>query len=167
MTPKEEMEAKLFGSLDTLEHKTMDEYIRSSKLHRKVLERHLNKTGVYRSQHQLLLYIYCHPGVSQRELAGLHNTSAATVAVSLKKLEKGAYIERLVDQDDNRINQITVTNKGREVVEKSISFFRMVETRMFDGFSQEELAQLYGYVHRIRENLIQMLGEAESEEQNS
>ena len=50
----------------------------------------------------------------------MYGVSGATMAVSLKKLEKGGYINRLVDQHDNRCNQICITEKGREVVEESV-----------------------------------------------
>lgn len=166
MIPKDAMEKKLFGGLDTLEHKVVDEYMKTNKLHRKLLEKNLNKSGVFRSQHQLLMYIYCHPSVSQKELAKLYNVSTATVAVSLKKLEKGGYIRRLMDKEDNRINQTLITPKGQAIVESSVSFFRMVEAGMFDGFSQEELERLHGFLSRIHKNIDRMLNETESEGQN-
>ena len=38
-------------------------------LHRTILERKLNQNGLYRSQHQLLMYISDHPNQSQKEIA--------------------------------------------------------------------------------------------------
>lgn len=167
MIPKDAMERKMFGGLDTTQHKVIDEYMKTNKLHRKLLEKNLNKSGVFRSQHQLLMYIYCHPSVSQKELAELYNVSTAAVAVSLKKLEKGGYIRRLVDAEDNRINQTVITDSGRNIVENSISFFKRVETGMFAEFSQQEMEQLHGYLSRIHKNIDRMLKETESEGQNS
>ena len=46
-----------------------------------------------------------HSNASQKELAEYLNVTAATVAVSVKKLEKGGYITRIVDQEDNRYQQ--------------------------------------------------------------
>ena len=69
-------------------------------LHRTILERKLNQNGLYRSQHQLLMYISDHPNQSQKEIARLNRISPATAAVTLKKLEKGGYITRIVDQED-------------------------------------------------------------------
>ncbi len=167
MSERDTMVQELFGNLDSMEHQVVEAYIRTSKIHRKVLERHLNKTGVYRSQHQLLLYIFCHPQVSQKELARLHNVSTAAIAVSLKKLEKGGYIQRTVDQEDNRFHQILITEKGKKVVEASVSFFRQVEAGMFSGFSREEEEKLFQYLQRIYDNIEGMLQKTESEGQNS
>ena len=40
--------------LDSSAHHVLTQYIRIMKLHRSILEQRLNKTGVYRSQHQIL-----------------------------------------------------------------------------------------------------------------
>ena len=107
----------------------------------------------------------CALPISQKEVARLHHVSAATVAVSLKKLESGGYIRRVVDQEDNRYNQICITEKGEKIVEKSVRYFQTVEKNMFDGFSLEEMEMLYEYLGRIRKNLNGLLPEAEREEQ--
>lgn len=142
----------------------MHTYMGINRLQRTVLERELNKTGVYRSQHQLLMYISDNPNASQKDLAGMHHVSAATVAVSLKKLEHGGYIRRVVDQADNRFNQICITEKGKEIVEGSIAYFQRVEAQMYEGFEPEELLELQGYLDRIYQNLNRLLPETEREE---
>lgn len=142
----------------------METFMGIHRTHRTVLERQLNKTGVYRSQHQLLMYIYCNPNASQKEIAKLHHVTTATVAVSLKKLEQGGYIRRVVDQKDNRFNQICITEKGEEVAEGSLLFFKKMEAQMFEGFSDEELNRLQHFCKRIHDNLCNLLSETESEE---
>ena len=90
---------------DSPEHRLIEKYIRVTRLHRSVIEHRLEGTGVYRSQHQILMFASHNPNVSQKDLAEMYGVSGATMAVSLKKLEKGGYINRLVDQHDNRCNQ--------------------------------------------------------------
>ena len=84
--------------LDSSAHHVLTQYIRIMKLHRSILEQRLNKTGVYRSQHQILTTLAEHSNASQKEIAEYLNVTAATIAVSVKKLEKGGYITRIVDQ---------------------------------------------------------------------
>lgn len=145
-------------------HKVVETLMGVNRTHRMVLERQLNKTGVFRSQHQLLMYIAANPNVSQKDIATSHHVSTATIAVSLKKLENGGYIKRVVDQKDNRFNQICITPRGKAVTENSIQCFKEAEERMFEGFLQEELDQLEGLLGKVRKNLEQMLLEKESEE---
>ena len=122
-------------------HRIVEKYMFANKLHRSYLERELKKTGVFRSQHQLLMYIARNPNASQKDIAKINHVSTATIAVSLKKLEKGGYIKRTIDKEDNRFNQISITDKGMEIVKSSVYIFKRAEDRMFHGFSQEDLEQ--------------------------
>lgn len=154
-----------FKGWDSPYRNLMHTYMGINRLHRMVLERQLNKTGVYRSQHQLLMHIADNPNTSQKDLAAMHHVSTATVAVSLKKLENGGYIRRVVSQDDNRYNQICITEKGKAVVEGSIAYFQKLETQMYEGFKPEELEALQGFLDRIYHNLNGLLPETEREEE--
>lgn len=145
---------------DTPESRLLNQYMRIARKHRCVLEKRLNSTGVYRSQHRVLMCIHDHPNISQKELARMNDVTSATIAVTLKKLEKGGYISRTVDERDNRFNQITVTEKGQQVVGDSRRIFSEVEKAMFSGFTEEEFAVMSGYFDRIMENLARLeLGE--------
>ena len=153
---------------DSPQHRLIEKYIRVTRLHRSVIEHQLEGTGVYRSQHQILMYVSNNPNVSQKDLAKMYGVSGATIAVSLKKLEKGGYIKRLVDQDDNRCNQICITEKGRTVVEESVLIFHRLESCMFEGFSEHDMNVLGNLLDRIYGNLDRDLqpvpSEAEREE---
>ena len=140
-------------------------YMCVGRMHRTVLERQLNRTGVYRSQHQLLMFIADNPNASQKEIARFSQVSPATVAVSLKKLEHGGYIQRMVDEHDNRYNKICITEKGRTVVENSVRWFQKVENAVFEGFSAEEMATMQEFLNRMQQNLNSLLPETEREEQ--
>ena len=50
---------------------------------------------------------------SQRDVARTLRLSPATVAVSLKTLERDGYINRTADERDQRRNRVTLTDKGR------------------------------------------------------
>ena len=74
----------------------------------------------------------------------------------------------MVDQDDNRCNQICITEKGRKVVEESILIFQRLESCMFEGFSEHDMNVLGNLLDRIYGNLDRDLqpvpSEAEREE---
>lgn len=120
---------------------------------RRAIERRVKDTGVYRSQHALLMHLNRQPNCSQVELAGLLDVSPAAIAVSIKKLEKGGYIRRETDESDNRVHQVTITEKGEQVIQKSITMFQEVEAQMFAGFSDEEMKLMDGFLERIYHNL--------------
>lgn len=138
---------------DSKPHSVVEKYIVVNKLHRLYLEKELNRSGVFRSQHQLLMYISRFPDASQKEIANHHQVSTATIAVSLKKLEKGGYISRDMDQNDNRFNQIRITEKGKTVVESSKKVFQKVEDAMYASFTKEELLQFETFLDRMKLNM--------------
>lgn len=140
----------------------VEKYIMVNKLHRMYLERELNKSGVYRSQHQILMCLAKHPNASQKEIASQQHVSTATIAVSLKKLEKGGYISRMADRKDNRYNQICITPKGQSVVDGSIQVFRRVEDAFFKGFSEQELDGMEEFLNRMRLNMEYLFQESET-----
>lgn len=117
------------------------------------LERKVMDTGVYSSQHQMLMCLGDNPGCSQTMLAEKLHISTAAVTTTLKKLEKGGYISRETDSADNRTNQLQVTEKGRKVIEHSKQLFYELECDMYAGFSPEELQHLQKYYERILGNL--------------
>lgn len=90
---------------------------------------------------------------SQRQVARQMNLSPATVAVSLRTLERDGYVERSADQQDQRRNRVALTDKGRQAVEKCGESFRAVDERMLAGFTPEEKARLTGFFTRMLDNL--------------
>ncbi len=137
----------------TAEERMLHKYMKVGRCHRSVLERCLNSTGVYRSQHRILMCISDHPNISQTELAQLNDVTAATIAVTLSKLEKGGYICRAVDESDKRYNQIIITEKGEKVVKESRRIFQEIETTMFRGFTERDFEIMLTLFDRILENL--------------
>ncbi|AUS96738.1 MarR family transcriptional regulator [Clostridium thermosuccinogenes] len=124
--------------------------------HRKVMQHYLQETGVYQAQHHLLMKISHNRYASQKELAESMEVSTATIAVSLKKLEKGGYIKKIMDEEDNRLNQIIITEKGNKVVEQSKQIFESVDQKLFDGFTEKELSTLSSLLRKLDSNLARM-----------
>lgn len=147
------MSAKENMDFETRNNILMEKCIMTNKIQRMYLERELNQSGVYRSQHQILMYISRYPNASQKQIAKHQHVSTATIAVSLKKLEKGGYIKRAVDENDNRFNQISITPKGQTVMKQSRKIFQKVEDALFNGFTEEEINQFEQYIERIHLNL--------------
>jgi len=130
--------------------------------YRKIMQYYLEETGVYQAQHRLLMEISRNPNVSQKEIAGIMGISPATIAVSLKKLEKGNYINKEMDEGDNRLNQITITEKGRKVVEQSKQIFESTERKVLEGFTEDEKFALLHLLQKLNANLDKMEEEIKS-----
>ena len=97
----------------------MEKYLNHQVIHlfrytdqclKRMIGRKVEGTGLYRSQHRLLMILGKHPDCSQTAIAEKMDISPSAVAVTLKKLEKGGYISRQCHQHDNRVNEVVVTN---------------------------------------------------------
>ena len=133
-------------------------------MHRRLVEKRVEQTGVFRSQHMTLMYISSHEGCSQKEIADAHQVSGAAVAVNLKKLEKMGLVERVCDTHDSRCNRITITPAGADVVCRSRCIFEMIDNRMFSTLTPDELAVFRRCLDKIRDQLIEMIDEADAGE---
>ena len=124
--------------------------------HRKIMQYYLDETGVYQAQHRLLMVIAHNPNTSQNDIAKMMDVSAATIAVSLKKLKKEGYIKKEMDEEDNRLNKIALTEKGNRVVEQSRQIFESTDQKVFEGFTEEDKNTLSVLLQKLNDNLARM-----------
>lgn len=137
---------------DELTHRAVEKYITITKIYHHYLDRELKKTGLSRSQHQLLMFVARRPGSSQREIAAGQRISTASVAVTVKKLEEGGYVARSADKSDARYSRLQITPKGMAVVEDSVKLFNHTKEALFSGFGSGEIQQFEAFLDRLKRN---------------
>ena len=123
------------------------------QMHRKKMERLLEGTGLHRAQHRLLMTLSEGKFESQAELAAVLEISTATVAVSLKKLERDGYIQKTTKKDDSRAKFVSLTEKGEDVVARSREIFAYMDQSVIRGFSEEELVTLRKFLKQMYDNV--------------
>ena len=135
-------------------HDVIHLLIRAARMHKILFDEALCNEGIHGSQHRMLLLIsWANIPLSQKEIADKLEISPASVAVTLKKLEKNGYIKRESCSPDNRKNEISVTEKGMEVLRKTGSSMRKANKNMLIDFKDDEIEVLKGYLKRINDNL--------------
>ena len=154
---KKEME------LEQLQMNLIGKMILITKEHRTAVNRYVEKNDLQKSQHRLLL-VLSHlieesSNVSQRDLAESLNVTPAAVAVTLKKLEKGGIISKTTSETDNRYNELSITEKGRQIVKDSKKAFRSTDMQIFKDFTTEEMEQLLSFLGRMEANLLPLTEE--------
>ncbi len=126
-----------------------------TQLHRSRLYRVSMSRGLYIGQPGLLLTLKQQGICSQTELAEALNVTTPSIAVSVKRLEKVGMITKKINEKDNRYNQIALTESGEKSAEICEEIFDTLNTRMFKGFSKEELEQANAFLERMRVNLAE------------
>ena len=132
-------------------------FMKTDRLHRKAFESLVSRLGIHRSQHILLMHL-ARGEMSQTELAAHLEISTAAVAVSLKKLEAGGYIEKKTAERDSRYNEIALTKKGRDIITSSERFFCDIDSAMIEGITPEMLDSFVKCLEIMQNNLIAISG---------
>ena len=129
--------------------------IRVMRRHHACVERRIGDLGIHHGQHRMLMQLAKRQEdiPSQKELAEIMGISPAAVTATLKKLEREGYITRSMTDEDNRKNEIRITEKGLSKVMESRAVFEATDTDMFDGFTPEEIATFVSFMERLDRNL--------------
>lgn len=91
--------------------------------------------------------------MSQAELARALNVTAATVAVSVARLEKLGFVAKRQNEDNRRANVIALTERGHVEARRVCGALDRVSAAALKGISEEERALLRTLFERITENL--------------
>jgi DNA-binding MarR family transcriptional regulator len=109
--------------------------------------------GLHSGQPRILHTIANMNGSTQKEIADKLQISPASLAVSIKRLQKAGLLEKVTDESDLRVNQIYLTEKGRKVQSESLADLIAFDNYLIEGFSPDEISQLDSFLCRIYTNL--------------
>ncbi len=129
--------------------------IRVMRRHHAYVERRIGDLGIHHGQHRMLMQLAKRQEdiPSQKELAEIMGISPAAVTATLKKLEREGYISRSMTDEDNRRNEIRITEQGLAKVMESRAVFEATDKEMFAGFTPEEIATFISFMERLDRNL--------------
>ncbi len=108
---------------------------------------------VHPRQAPILGMLLHNEGMSQADLARALKVTPATVAVSAARLERLGLICRRRNARNQRANVLALTQTGRAKAQRLLEAMEAVRLAAFEGFSEEELAQLDSYCARMTQNL--------------
>lgn len=122
-------------------------------LHMNHLQMVLSCYGLHFGQPRILHTIKMLDGATQKEIADKLNITPASLAVSIKRMQRANLIEKNMNSTNLRRNNIALTEYGIKILNNSYLSFLEMDDQMVQGFSNEELKKLSGYLDRMYENL--------------
>ena len=125
-------------------------------LHTNLMQAGLLGLDLHFGHPRILFVIKDLAGASQKEIAERLHVTPASLAMSLKRLEKGGFLQRCVDEKDQRINKIELTAKGLRAIRICHLQMAQLDVSMLKGLSEAELDQLSSYLSRIYDNLTEI-----------
>ena len=99
--------------------------------------------------------------ISQRSLAEHLRVSPTAASVKIKKLETDGFITRKPDKLDARVNYVSITPKGREIIKKSEKIFKSIDMALVENISDEELSAFIETLKKMQDNLNATLSKGE------
>ncbi len=110
-------------------------------------------SGLHPGQPRLLEYVRSHPGCTQKEAADELDVTPASIAASLKRLEKTGYVRRESDEKDARRNRLYLTAAGEWQIEENHRRFDQLDGEMFRGMTEDEVEAFRRACEKMFDNL--------------
>lgn len=115
------------------------------------------KLGVTRVQWIALYYLGKEESISQKELAEKMNIKESSVARLLDRMERDGLVERVKNENDKRVTNLRLTDKGKKYRVKLLPEGEEFEKLLYKNISEEEMriftAVLTKMVNNISENI--------------
>ena len=144
------------------EREMIEGFLELPKLYFDCLRRCLgNDEHAHPRQGPMLCLLLRMDGMSQADLVRELDVSAATVAVSLARLERLGYVQRERNIHNQRANILRLTQKGREEAQRMQRAMHQLCRQAIAGLSEEECALMHGIGNRMIENLHRAYENAE------
>ena len=115
--------------------------------------------GLFSGQQDILFAIVDNEGVTSSELSSMVGVSAATISVSVKRMEKAGFIIKKADEMDARISRLYPTEKARALPENIKHKMDALEETLCSGMSREEVLQFSSYLQLAIKNLCEHSGQ--------
>lgn len=101
--------------------------------------RRLEGTGLTRIQWVALYYMSIHEKINQRDLSKLMNVNDSSIGRLIDRMQRDGLVERIKDDHDRRVFDVILTEKGRTIIEDSITIGSQFSDDLIEGLSHEDV----------------------------
>ena len=101
------------------------------------------------AQHEMLVAIFQHSGLTQKELSERLLVIKSNVSALIKKLEARRLVQRMTDPDDTRNKRLSLTPAGAALVRESFALQNRIVDAMASVMTDEELAMVTDIMRRV------------------
>ncbi len=90
--------------------------------------------------------------MSMTEIAQKVDKDKSTTTVLIEKLIKFGYVQREKSQTDSRVSFISLSEKGKSVIEKMEQISVELSQKFYTGFTEEEKKTVFSLLKKIQSN---------------
>lgn len=129
--------------------------VQLGKIQFQLAHQFLASIDMYPGQYHLLNLLNEHEsGLNQKDIGKNLFIKPSSVNQTIVKLEHMNYITRTIDPSDKRVLNVTITEKGRQILQKGKEKLSHIQLLMKDGISEEDLAHFEKVALNMKENLL-------------
>ena len=140
----------------TAAREVLEQYMHINQVFTYCMGHTLQKYGLYEGQPAILFQIQEMGMPTQNDLAKALAVSKASVGVSLRRMEKGGFVKRVLDKKDTRCKRISLTQKGTEFVRWCEIDMNMLADNLLENFEGEELERVLDMLQRMQTGMEAM-----------
>jgi MarR family transcriptional regulator for hemolysin len=125
-----------------------------SRLSAKIIERGLKPIGITLQEMRIAGLMMGESHITQKDLAGKLSVRAATLSVTITKLEKDGLVKKRPSDTDKRVQFLTLqaSEKFAQVDQLLVD----LDAQVSEGISEKDLAVTYKVVARLIQNVNEM-----------
>lgn len=127
---------------------------RSAKIFAEALDRRLKPYNVTRSQWIAVYYIYTSDLITQKVLADKMSVKEPSVARLIQKMEMENIIATFGTEDDKRIKQLILTDKGISLFHELLPVAEKFKNDTIAGINEEDLQTLKNTLNTMVSNAL-------------
>ncbi len=120
-------------------------------------------SGIGRGQGLVLRILAENDGITQTEIAEKLDIRPSSLGELVVKLEENGFVERRKNENDKRIMNVYLTEKGRKVEKEFINSRQQIAELWCAGLSENEKIQLYELMGKLIASMEEALSKDEDE----
>ena len=136
------------------------------RLQMRVYNQRFRATGLKQSQVAALIHLDRIEELSQTELADRLGMRKAATGTLIEGLEDKGLVERRRSQEDRRLQLVSITDAGRQVVDEVDHMAEELGTEYRRGIKRSERRQFVSVLQRLRDNLRRVEAAGESSDRS-
>ncbi len=114
---------------------------------------HKNEIDINVEQFMLLKTLSFNEGVNQQKLSEIIDRDKTTIARIVSRIEKKNMVLRVHSKEDKRVNNIYLTNLGKEILSKVEPYLLDINNSLVESISTEELDVLKEVLNKINNQI--------------
>lgn len=91
--------------------------------------------------------------VFQKDLESVFDLKRSSISLMLNNMEKNGLIERMLVREDGRLKKIVLTEKSIKIYEKISDAIDLIENKLSENITEEEVKVFQNVLNKIRNSL--------------